>query len=50
MDQCKKFCEKGVIAKFVGEAMTVKCAANEVLEEANRNFTTNYDRKYYIKS
>ena len=32
MDQCKRFSEKGVVAKFVGEAMTDKNVIKEVLE------------------
>ena len=32
MDQCKRFSEKGVVAKFVGEAMTDKNVIKEVLD------------------
>ena len=32
MDQCKRFSDKGVVAKFVGEAMTDKNVIKEVLE------------------
>ena len=32
MDQCKRFSEKGVVAKFVGEAKTDKNVIKEVLE------------------
>ena len=32
MDQCKRFSEKGVVAKFVGEALTDKNVIKEVLE------------------
>ena len=32
MDHCKRFSEKGVVAKCVGEAMTDKNVIKEVLE------------------
>ena len=32
MDQCKRFSEKGVVAKFVGAAMTDKNVIKEVPE------------------
>ena len=32
MDQCKRFSEKGVVAKFVGEAMTDKNVIKKLLE------------------